>query len=270
MTIAPDSYVMIIGAMKSGTTSLYNYLIQHPRICPCKEKEPEFFSRQQGHGTTTNSYSDLWDFDPSEHSFAIEASTGYTKFPFEKGVAQRIADHGLSPRFIYCVRDPIDRILSQCRFVNNNPNWGNIDVLADEAVYLSRYNEQLSQFTQLFRKEDILIVDFDLISTNPQAAADKVFRFLELESVTLGNTGVFNKTRVPGMLESNIRKMVPGVTKLFPAPIRGFVKSLSAKRSVEGQMAFSGWQQEKLKDLLQKDIVSFGQNFEFDVAKWGF
>jgi hypothetical protein len=270
MTIAPDSYVMIIGAMKSGTTSLYNYLIQHPRICSCKEKEPEFFSRQQDHGTKTHSYSDLWDFDPARHSYVLEASTGYTKFPFEKGVARRIADHGLRPRFIYCVRDPIDRILSQCRFVNNNPNWANIDAFADEAVYLSRYNEQLLKFTQLFRKEDILIVDFDLISTEPQAAADKVFQFLGLEGVMLDNTGVYNKTRAPGMLESNIRKKFPGVTKLFPESIRGFVKALSAKRSAEGQMEISGEERATLKELLRKDIVAFGDKFDFDVSKWGF
>ncbi len=36
---------IIIGAMKSGTTSLYNYLIQHPRIIAAQKKEVHFFDK---------------------------------------------------------------------------------------------------------------------------------------------------------------------------------------------------------------------------------
>jgi Sulfotransferase family len=35
---------LIIGAAKSGTTSLYHYLNQHPQIYMSPEKEPEFFA----------------------------------------------------------------------------------------------------------------------------------------------------------------------------------------------------------------------------------
>ena len=35
----------IVGAAKSGTTSLHHYLNQHPRISMSKIKEPQYFSR---------------------------------------------------------------------------------------------------------------------------------------------------------------------------------------------------------------------------------
>jgi hypothetical protein len=35
--------VIIIGAMKSGTSSLHHYLRQHPEICMSSAKEPNFF-----------------------------------------------------------------------------------------------------------------------------------------------------------------------------------------------------------------------------------
>ena len=38
------NFALIIGAMKCGTTSLFYYLSQHPEICSCREKEPEFFT----------------------------------------------------------------------------------------------------------------------------------------------------------------------------------------------------------------------------------
>ena len=37
---------LIVGAAKSGTTSLYRYLQQHPDIFMSQKKEPKFFSSQ--------------------------------------------------------------------------------------------------------------------------------------------------------------------------------------------------------------------------------
>jgi len=38
--VLPDFY--LIGAQKCGTSSLYDYLVQHPCIHPCITKEPRF------------------------------------------------------------------------------------------------------------------------------------------------------------------------------------------------------------------------------------
>src|ERR1700757_1899826 len=47
-----DAYVIIIGAMNCGTSSLYTYLAEHPEICPCITKEPEFFQNIRSTATT--------------------------------------------------------------------------------------------------------------------------------------------------------------------------------------------------------------------------
>lgn len=40
---------MIIGERKCGTSSLYRYLVAHPRVLPCKVKETHFFSNPTAH-----------------------------------------------------------------------------------------------------------------------------------------------------------------------------------------------------------------------------
>ena len=40
--VLPD--FLIIGAPRSGTSSLYHYLTQHPSIFSCKIKEPNYFA----------------------------------------------------------------------------------------------------------------------------------------------------------------------------------------------------------------------------------
>ena len=110
--IPKDAYAIIIGSMKCGTSSLYSYLAQHPEICPAASKEPEFFSENQGHGVKVEKYEDLWNFGMSVHRYALEASTGYTKYPMEPNVAKNIRDYGIKPKFIYVIRNPFDRIQS--------------------------------------------------------------------------------------------------------------------------------------------------------------
>jgi hypothetical protein len=120
--IPKDRYALIIGSMKCATTSLFSYLAEHPAIAPAKIKEPEFFSRNQGHQAKLARYEDLWDFDPDIHRYAMEASTGYSKWG-ERGAAERIHAYGLRPRLVYVVRDPFARIESHYNFMLQNPAW---------------------------------------------------------------------------------------------------------------------------------------------------
>ena len=99
--IPKDAYVIIIGAMKCGTSSLYDHLQKHPEICPAIAKEPEFFSENQSQKILAESYNELWSFDGSVHKYALEASTGYTKYPSEPKVPKNIFDYGINPKFIY-------------------------------------------------------------------------------------------------------------------------------------------------------------------------
>jgi hypothetical protein len=47
--IPKEAYAIIIGSMKCGTTSLYNYLQGHPEIYPSITKEPAFFTENHPH-----------------------------------------------------------------------------------------------------------------------------------------------------------------------------------------------------------------------------
>ena len=79
----PTRFLIIIGAMKSGTTTLFRLLAQHPQIARPSEKEPHFFSRAERFENGLSHYQNLWKWRPGFHKVALEASTGYTKFPFD-------------------------------------------------------------------------------------------------------------------------------------------------------------------------------------------
>ncbi len=270
MNAPKNSVLIIIGSMKSGTTSLFNYLIQHPSICPSVTKEPDFFSKKNDSNTTIDDYLNLWDYDESKHKIAIEASTSYTKYPFKQDVPKSIYQSGLSPRFIYCVRNPFDRILSQYQFVNNNPNWGNINITGDRTISISKYYMQLNQFRKYFKKEDILIVDFDEIALNPQSAVNKVFRFVELPIHSIDGSVIYNKTQIPSKYEKIIEKRFPWLLKIIPDPIIRKSRSLSNRVTKTKQLELSEEDRMTAFQLLKEDMKEFQNEYGFDVSKWGF
>lgn len=110
------NYIFIVGSMKSGTTSLFSYLEQHPQIAASRDKEPCFFSRSDIFAKGYNWYESLWDWNPASHKIAMEGSTSYTRIPTYSNAAEEIqrfqSRTNSSIKFIYIVRHPIERIES--------------------------------------------------------------------------------------------------------------------------------------------------------------
>ena len=59
MSATFDRPAMIIGAMKCGTSSLFDLLARHPCIAGSIDKEPEFFAPGQSHRVSVERYEEL-------------------------------------------------------------------------------------------------------------------------------------------------------------------------------------------------------------------
>lgn len=247
MKIPNDAHAIIIGAMKSGTSSFYNYLVQHPQICAARTKEPEFFSENQNHKLQCNRYADLWAFEEGKHKIALEASTGYTKYPIEPNVPANIFAYDLRPKMIYCVRDPLERIQSQYEFAKRFTTWGGHDVLSEHLVELSKYHLQLERFRRYFPKEDILIIDFDEIASDPQEAASRAFDFLGVPRIAIDSSIVYNQT---------------GVSDHEGKPI--------APDAHASKHVLTKQQRKYLMAELADDMHAFEREYQFNVSKWSF
>ena len=192
--IRNDQYFLIIGAMKSATTSLFEYLAEHPQICASAVKEPEYFSTQQRAHDTRNriaAYGDLWQFDPARHAYVMEGSTGYAKYE-EPGVVAAIAASGIRPKFAYILRDPFARIESQYNFMRRKPQWRHA-ITDPELVQTSNYYRFASAYTREFGRDALLILDYDQLARDPLECVNLVCGFLGIAPMrALGNTDVHN------------------------------------------------------------------------------
>lgn len=270
-TIPHDGYVLIIGAMKCGTSSLYEYLKNHPQLCPALTKEPEFFSRHQRHGLRLESYSDLWEFDPRIHRYALEASSGYTKFPAETGVPQRIYGCGIRPKFIYVIRNPFDRIVSHYNYMLRDVDF-NSTIIDDHLINTSNYYLQLAQYHRLFPRADFLVLDFDELKATPERSVEKVCRFLDIdETYRPQSFAAANKTRVQSSLERVIKRSPLGRAALrLPASVRQSAQRVLASMSPRRQRVLAPSEYEYVMVQLTPDMQKFEQEYGFDIGRWGF
>jgi hypothetical protein len=268
--IPEDRYALIIGAMKCATTSLFAYLAEHPAIAPASVKEPEFFSSErQAHRHAVARYEDLWDFDADRHAFAMEASTGYTKY-FERGAAERIHAYGIRPRLIYIVRDPFDRIESHYNFMLQNPAWRH-DILHPGIVNTSNYRLYADDFSRVFGRENLMILDYDALVADPRATVNRACGFLGIAPLaTLADASARNVTELPKSgLERHLRRMAPALGRTAPEAVkRPLRQAFAALRPDKTRLTPA--QRREIAAAFAPDMARLHAEHGVDVAKWGF
>lgn len=263
-----DSYAIIIGAMKCGTTSLFNYLEQHPQICPAKVKEPEYFSENQQHGVELGRYEDLWNFDQSVHKYVLEASSGYTKFPMEMNVPENIFNYGIKPKFIYIIRNPFERIESHYNYMQGDSSWS-LDINDGHLLNTTKYFTQIKHFQPFFSADEFLMLDFTDLISEPSMVLKKIYSFLNIEiDFYPSEFGVFNETKVDSRLEKIIQQL--NVGKYFPKALKDKVKESLKKISPPANRQLSDLEKEAIYNALKQDMESLRKDFDFDVSRWGF
>lgn len=186
--VLPDlsgRFFFLIGAMKAGTSSIYKHLAAHPSIYTAPRKEPRFFSNPGPTANDMAAYAALFAGRTTQ-AWAFEASTAYTKHPMISGVPERICAALPDARFIYLIRDPVERICSA--YLHNRAEGREPRSLEDalwdgsqEYLNVSRYHLQISQYLRVFPRDRLLVLVFEEFIVDIDATLAQVARFLDLE-----------------------------------------------------------------------------------------
>jgi len=206
----PDFFVL--GAAKSGTTSLYHYLAQHPDVYFSEPKEPVFFESQYERGLDfyRRTYFAGW----SGETAVGEARSYHLYLPF---VPARIHRHFPEARLMAVLRDPVERAYSHWwhrfsrrlerrsfadavahnlellaggpRFVGEAGarEWAQAVNPATTAVAhptyldLGYYAQQLERYRALFPADRLRVLLFEDLSHQPGKAAQELWAWLGLD-----------------------------------------------------------------------------------------
>lgn len=289
----PDFY--IIGAAKSGTTTLYKELGADSRVFFCTPKEPCFFDSDVSWEKGIDWYRSLFAEAQAEQ-LCGEASTNYTRWPQVTNVAQRIHDYSPDAKLIYIMRDPVKRAHSHYvhRWTKETHRgepftMGLKEYIANDPMCFDsgRYYDQLQQYLAFFQRDQILLLLFEDMLADQQATLKQVYGFLGLEplteqSVELKSENVsadfrYHLKRHQMMEKYGWLKSLRKVTKLLPQSTRDFlynnvVDKLPGYQAIDdGFEPFALTQDEKqwLSELYQPHNQRLSDEFGIDVSRWG-
>ncbi len=175
---------LVIGAMKAGTDSLWEYLRNHPQVFMSQTKELDFFTAELNWRRGQVWYGQ--QFPGADGAVAVgEASTSYAKFPVHQGVPSRMAQVVPGALLIYLVRQPVERIRSQYLhqvLLGQEREPIERAVLANPAyLNFSRYAMQVEQYLEHFPRDSILIIRSESLRDDREATMALVFDFLGVE-----------------------------------------------------------------------------------------
>lgn len=227
MAFPPD--VFLIGAQKAGTTTLADMLDRHPGITVADPKEPHFFTQNWACGLD-------WYrgcFPGREATLFVDASTSNAGAPLEDserarrsplaGVPRRI--HQVSPeaRFLYIVRDPVERTYSAYwhEVRSGDERRGFREAIEGDGAFLrvSDYAGQLGQFLAYFPMARFKILRFEDLRRAPEELARECFEFLGLEPPTedIAPAGARNPSYTYNRLGRAVTRVLPRDRVLKPA-----------------------------------------------------
>ena len=273
----------IVGAPKTGTTSLYYYLNQHTNVCMSSIKEPNFFSAKEVNSLfyksqivdDINEYHKL--FSQNKKQIIGEASVSYLFF---NEVPNRIYKYNPKAKIIILLRNPIERALShylmdfRLGFCSENFE----DIIAQPEIFpqyyqqyleLGNYFLQLKRYLNVFNENQLSIVFYDDLKSNSQKVMKHIFSFLEIEFQNL-DYSIQNSFLSPSNIFvselykfNSLRKIVKS---LFPEPFLSLVKSIFFSNNSKPTFSVSIIKQ--LNAYYKSDIVELEKLLNKDLSKW--
>jgi hypothetical protein len=202
--LIPD--FLIIGAGKSGTTSLDKYLNQHPEIFIPKVKEPNFYGYEhtkledfkgdvgeilhfKGSVTNLNDYLALFQ-DAKPGQLKGETSNTYMYHP---EAPERIKFYNPDMKLIAILRQPAGRLYSRYLHLareNRTPTKDFADCKDKNSIWWKRndlikegfYYRNLQPFFTLFPKQNIKVYLYEELNDRPDEVLKDIYNFLEVNS----------------------------------------------------------------------------------------
>jgi len=271
-----------VGAQKAGTSWIYSCMSEHPDIF-FPRKEIHFFSREKNWVKGIQWYEDLFAGAP-RNCLRGEFSTSYL---YDVGSAARI--HRLYPdaKIVVVLRDPIDRALSQ--FINNLKDGSEsigmplVAALQNRADYVAQglYYQQLSRYIDLFTIENVLVLLYEDIKSDPLIFIRKIYGFIGVDDQYIPRAlyKKVNPARIPRFVifERLMIKIAEVLTNMGLEPLRRIIvksgisdkiRGMNTQTSLNDDISLFEVERQELYDYFKKDIELLESRLGLSLKLW--
>jgi len=230
--------LFIVGAQKSGTTSLHHYLSLHPDVFMSSVKEPAFFSKAKRIFELPNDQDEIgvkwyrernYGFDEymslfsevKNETYVGESSAEYLYY----GVAEEIFKFNSEAKIVIILRNPVDRAYSAYTDLLNKVKdiltfeeelQNEVTKINDNYHYkwhfkqVGLYSKQIEEVYNYFPKKQVKVIVFEEFIQNSRKGMSELCDFLSIDSSLYQKCcfEAFNQSGIP--INSQISRFING------------------------------------------------------------
>ncbi|MBK1699832.1 sulfotransferase family protein [Thiococcus pfennigii] len=281
MSVLPN--VIIVGATRSGTSSLHKYLAQHPQVFMSKKKELSFFNKDWLYNKGLPYYSQFFrqaevvgESTPLYLEKGVVYNTKNSIVVSEKSIMERIRNSLPGVKLVVSLRSPVTRYKSR---VEKNYFQGKKDftscisdmikkeLLVYEKKYTllygAKYRIHLEDLFEHFSRDSVHVMIFEEWKANPQLGMKKLLRFLEVDPSFsrrieyVSNNSVESYKSMPF---SNSRK--------FLSDVYMFGRSLRRLRRANENIVMTEYDRRWLYKFCREDIDYVEKTIDKKIPSW--
>ena len=283
---------LVLGASKSGTSSLYAYLRQHEDIFLSYVKETHYFTNDQIYNLGPEGFVEKYYHGVAEQEAIGDITPTYFVQP-DLVIPRLHETFGeLNPKFIVILRNPVERAWShyqhKVRSGEEKLSFEKALAIEDERVtdfpmgwwgYASEglYSKYVKNWLSAYSKNNFLFLLTDDLATKPQSVLREIYGFLgvnanyEIES--------YSRKNVSGKVRSDFMLSVIGgrspmksiVKSLLPYRYRQILKTKMIELNTskhESNDYIPAHMSERLKELYAPDIKELQVLTGLDLSIW--
>jgi hypothetical protein len=288
---------VIVGAAKCGTTSLHEYLAEHPEVYLPTRKELHYFSfaaisRNSGgpgdRGFLRYFCADREQYESHYQAVRDETAIGEVSpsyFHYAE-VSERLRDELHHPRIVVILRDPLQRTFSQYMHLvrDNRETLGFADALVAERERTSQgwgalwryaesslYAARLRRYLETFPADRVKVLIFEDLRRDAARVLRDLWRFLEVDDSVVPNTSeVYNasgrpKSRLIADLIAKPNLLASAARRVVPERSRSWIKNRLRRINTGPKGEIDDWSRGYLRDYFAEDVKEVEAILERDL-----
>lgn len=294
---------LVIGAGKAGTTSLDQYLKQHPQIYVSPVKEPNFFAlegekvdfRGPGAEKLINSWSvtDIESYRALFKDVKDEKAIGEVSplYLYSPQAPDRIKHYIPDVKLIAILRHPAERAYSAYLWLFGQEREKIKDfakaIEAEESRIQSNwewiwhyknlgfYHTQLKRYYDRFDRQQIKVYLFEDLKNNGNSLIEDLYEFLEVDKIYMPDTSMkYAYSVIPPKnqaLQNFLTQQNPlkeFIKSLLPANIRKPLAAKVYRKNMAQSLKISKEMRQQLIEVYREDILKLQELIQRDLSSW--
>ena len=283
----------IIGVQKAGSTSITDWLGQHPNVYSNENiKDLHFFISKKWYPMGISKLASFYKNARSE-KILLHSAINYFYFP---KAPERLHEFNKDLKLILILRNPVERAISAYRYfkklgdetlsfekaLEREIQEQVKDTDLDKFTYLEHglYAKQLKRFLKFYNLEQIYITDYKTVMRDKSKTMSDIFKFLEIDSSFAPDFRQVNITGAPkskGLNKVIHRLKNFGLLKIFDkiipfelkVKLLNWIKEKNTTKAKKVEVEISNSVKEKLSTYFYNDTLELSQLLGQDyVKKW--